>query len=69
MPKVGGLAGSGVVGGAAGRAATQTIDGAIYDAGRTTGNTQASGPQASPEQQARLDRLAKIAAYRQCTSG
>jgi hypothetical protein len=69
VPKVGGLAGSGVVGGAVGRAATQSMGSAIYDAGRTTGNTQASGPQATPEQQARLDRLGKIATYRQCPAG
>lgn len=69
VPKVGGLAGDGVVGGAVGRAATQSIDGAIYDAGRQTGNAQPQGPQASPEQQARLDRLAKISAYRQCAAG
>ena len=62
---VSGLGGSSVVGAAAGRAASQEVGSAIYDAGRNTGNTAAEA-KATPEQQARLDRLAKIGAYRQC---
>lgn len=64
---VSGLGGSSVLGGAVGRAASQEVGGAIYDAGRTVGNgAQPAKSAAKPEEQARLDRLSKIGAYRQC---
>lgn len=68
---IGTMGGSSVAGSIAARAASQSAGQAIYDAGRTTGNSAQSdaAPQPDAEQQARLDRLAKIGAYRQCPAG
>ncbi|PSJ40956.1 hypothetical protein [Allosphingosinicella deserti] len=64
---IGTMGGTSVAGSIAARAASQSAGEAIYNAGRETGSTPAqTGPQPTAEQQTRLDRLAKIGAYRQC---
>lgn len=64
---VGGLGGSSIVGAAVGRAASESVGSAIYRAGETPGGpAQTNEPKPTAEQQARLDRLTKVAAYRQC---